>query len=484
LLKDDKFMSGNSIYSDSLDFQRQDGIPRPDELCNGSWSPSQKDYARLLHSPSFRRLQGKTQLFPSTESDFFRNRLTHSLEVAQIAAGIARRLNAKELPEWKTDAKIDVDLVQFSAIAHDLGHPPFGHNGEYALDQLMRAHGGYEGNAQTLRILSTTEKKLICYEGGSDSSSFGLNLTYRSLASVLKYDKKISAVRRNAPSPEKGYYSMDEDLVRRIKEHVAPNLEGYRKFKTIECSIMDVADDIAYSTYDLEDSLHAGFASPLHLVSTLNTDEHVRQTVFRKINEALHKAGHEVLLKHPEELLVCAADLFQMATDLSYEEEASPEAKNVAQHLAVYRKNQELTSDTLMRTRYTAQRVGSLIEEVELLRDNDFPQLSQVRLKRDAMIAVELFKHLNFELIIRSPLLSVIEHRGQKIVKQLFKSFMESDGNLLPEEWREEYSLAKNKGTSSARRVICDYVASLTDIHAAELHSRLFSDGQSVFKPL
>ena len=121
-------------------------------------SPYRRDVARLIHSPCFRRLQGKAQLFPSDEGDFFRNRLTHSLEVAQIASGIALNLNQNKKELSGTDHAIDVDLVHFAALAHDLGHPPFGHDGERALDQLMRPYGGFEGNAQTLRILARLEK--------------------------------------------------------------------------------------------------------------------------------------------------------------------------------------------------------------------------------------------------------------------------------------------------------------------------------------
>ncbi len=117
------------------------------------------DFARLVHSPAFRRLQGKTQLFPG-ESDFFRNRLTHSLEVAQIAKSIALKLNYEYFRDaTDEDHKISTDLVEFAALAHDLGHPPFGHNGEAALDECMRGIGGFEGNAQTLRILARLEKK-------------------------------------------------------------------------------------------------------------------------------------------------------------------------------------------------------------------------------------------------------------------------------------------------------------------------------------
>lgn len=121
-------------------------------------SDFRRDYARLVHSPAFRRLDGKTQLFPGVESDFFRNRLTHSLEVAQIAKSIALKLNYES--QFIADlGGIDTDLVEVAGLAHDLGHPPFGHNGELTLDQCMLAYGGFEGNAQTLRILSRLEKK-------------------------------------------------------------------------------------------------------------------------------------------------------------------------------------------------------------------------------------------------------------------------------------------------------------------------------------
>ena len=116
-----------------------------------------RDYARLIHSAAFRRLQGKTQLFPGGHSDFFRNRLTHSLEVAQIAKSIAIKIN--NTYSYFKQNNIDTDLVETAALAHDLGHPPFGHNGEAALNDCMRCAGGFEGNAQTLRILAKLEKR-------------------------------------------------------------------------------------------------------------------------------------------------------------------------------------------------------------------------------------------------------------------------------------------------------------------------------------
>ena len=153
-------------------------------------SAFRRDYARILHSPAFRRLQGKTQLFPSVEHDFFRNRLTHSLEVAQIAKSIALRLNDRD--SYFRACPIDTDIVETAALAHDLGHPPFGHNGERALDDCMKERGGFEGNAQSLRILSKLGKK-----EPQRFPEVGLNLTYRTLAAVLKYDSVIPIRRKS-----------------------------------------------------------------------------------------------------------------------------------------------------------------------------------------------------------------------------------------------------------------------------------------------
>jgi dGTPase len=164
-------------------------------------SDFRRDYARLIHCAAIRRLTGKTQLFPGFESDFFRNRLTHSMEVAQIAKSIAIKLNYEEDDFFSAVGPIDTDLVEIAGLAHDLGHPPFGHNGELALDRCMLKYGGFEGNAQTLRILARIEKKATNDpEGYGVLSSgldcrFGLDMCARTLASVLKYDRQIDLER-------------------------------------------------------------------------------------------------------------------------------------------------------------------------------------------------------------------------------------------------------------------------------------------------
>ncbi len=262
-------------------------------------SPWRRDYARLIHCPSFRRLQGKTQLFPGIESDFFRNRLTHSLEVAQIAKSIALKLN-HDLAVSGEKYEIDLDLVEFAALAHDLGHPPFGHFGEQILDEKMIDSGGFEGNAQTLRILAKLEKrelisrsKLGIAKNGKDNR-IGLNLSMRSLASILKYDQKIPSTsrlraiynkKRKKKSTEliKGYYHTEEEIVKEVRKKVCGGVNVLGEFKTIECRIMDIADDIAYSTYDLEDSFKAGFIKPIDLISV---SKELARNVIKKVHSS------------------------------------------------------------------------------------------------------------------------------------------------------------------------------------------------------
>lgn len=433
-------------------------------------TPFRRDYGRLLHSPSFRRLQGKTQLFPGHESDFFRNRLTHSLEVAQIAKGIAQQINSTNTA-FKGNG-IDLDLVEFAGLAHDLGHPPFGHNGEHALDDCMKKHGGFEGNAQTLRILSKVEKKVLRPEGGDadicgiSASGFdrrlGLNLTYRSLAAVLKYDKAIPLRRTKNSALEKGYYASERSLVEEIKAHVGTPASG-GKFKTIECQIMDIADDIAYSTYDLEDAMKGGFTHPMQLLAKV-----ADQSLFEKLYE---KVAKEVPGVSREDVFAAVTDLLVLDGGASHPIEQYTESKMIA-------------SDGKMRSGFSSALVGRFMRGVSAQANSGRDiRFSEIVVKRDIRIKIESLKHLNFLLTIMSPRLKVVEYRGYEVVKTIFETLDSEEGHLLlPDDLQKMYERLTD--TDSKKRLICDFVSGMTDRYAVEFYSRLKESGATIFKPI
>lgn len=203
-----------------------------------------RDRARILHSAALRRLAAKTQvLSPASDADFARNRLTHSLEVAQVGREIAGALG------------LSGDVVDAACLSHDLGHPPFGHNGERALNEWAADIGGFEGNAQSLRILTRLEAKVLAAE-----SSVGLNLTRATLDATCKYPWTVDDP---VPDPDGrlkfGVYPEDEDVFRWMREG-APD-----RVRCIEAEVMDLSDDIAYSVHDFEDAVVNGYVDVARL---------------------------------------------------------------------------------------------------------------------------------------------------------------------------------------------------------------------------
>jgi dGTPase len=219
-----------ALYACDPDHSRGRLFPEPPSKTR---SPFRRDCDRVIHSTAFRRLKHKTQVFVFHEGDHYRTRLTHSLEVAQVARALARQLG------------LDEDLTETLALAHDLGHPPFGHAGERALDKCLKAHGGFDHNAQALRVVTSLEHRYPEFDG--------LNLTWESLEGIVKHNGPLTE-RSGAPA---GRYSETGIAVGIADYNGKYDLELW-SFASLEAQVAAFADDIAYDAHDIDDGLRAG----------------------------------------------------------------------------------------------------------------------------------------------------------------------------------------------------------------------------------
>ncbi|CCN48334.1 putative Deoxyguanosinetriphosphate triphosphohydrolase [Vibrio nigripulchritudo MADA3029] len=411
--------------------------------------PFQRDRARILHSAAFRRLQAKTQVHGTGVNDFHRTRLTHSLEAAQLGSGIRAQVKRKQ-PEL-SDLLPTSSLMEALCLAHDIGHPPFGHGGEIALNYMMREHGGFEGNAQTFRIVTQLEPY---------TESHGMNLTRRALLGLIKYPALISETRSaSIPDsvsnqrklkasdwhPAKGIYDDDKSLFDWVLEPLSDNdklaFSAMRekdyssfehkktRFKSLDCSIMELADDIAYGIHDLEDAIVLG-------------------------------------LVHRNQWQEVAASQLAECGDKWFEENIQTISDKLFSGVHYQRKD---AIGGIVNALLTSISVAELPEskfDEPLLRWNATLEPSSER-------ALEIFKQFVSRYVIQIPEVQVVEYKGQQVIMDIFEAISGDPGRLLPDSTRIEW-LKAAESHDGGMRVITDFISSLTDGSAQRLHQQLF----------
>jgi dGTPase len=412
-----------------------------------------RDLSRLIHSSAFRRLQSKTQVLGLGESDFYRTRLTHSMEVAQIGVGILWHLN-KLQPELSKDILPTRSLMETICLAHDIGHPPFGHGGEIALNICMLEHGGFEGNGQTLRILS----KLDQYMKG-----YGLNPTRRTLLGILKYPSRYSRTMKNdaypielkAPlwankagscKPPKCYFDVDQNVIDFVLEPLSINdLDAFTKvfeqdkgkhskpkYHSIDTSIMELADDISYGVHDLEDGISLG------MITRLEWDE---------------------FFSSKKNLFDCFSKTYQEVMESIFSRDSSQRKIMIGSLVHFFISNTSI------------EFVKGFEFECNLLSHN-------AKMKRSARELLDGLQDCVVEYMIKNDNVQQLEFKGQKLIVELFEVFNSDPKRLLP---KSTYAKYKEQGENI--RVICDYVSGMTDDYAVRQFEKLFVPNKgSVFE--
>lgn len=339
----------------------------------------ERDRDRIIHCAAFRRLEYKTQVFVNHEGDYYRTRLTHSLEVAQIARGIARNLHLNE------------DLVEALALSHDLGHTPFGHTGEYILKRLMKDFGGFEHNQQSLRIVELLEQRYPSFDG--------LNLSWEVREGIIKHSSD--------------YDKAGSDAIK----HYRPEQRA-----TLEAQIIDLADEIAYNNHDIDDGLKAGYITLKDL-----TEVDLWQRTFDKV-------GH----KFPG-----LDDKRQILQTISY-------LIGELIHDLVNTTTENLTKNKIVTLADIRQQDKNLVSLS--------PEMGQLNRQLKKFLYKRLYRHSKVERM---------RVKAERFMTLLFENYMENP-TLLPERHQQRFD------KYGIERVICDYIASMTDRYAQDEYKRLY----------
>jgi dGTPase len=360
-------------------------------------SPFQRDRDRIIHSSAFRRLKHKTQVFVEHEGDYYRTRLTHSIEVAQVARTIAGVLG------------LNTDLAEAIALAHDLGHTPFGHTGEYALAELMQPYGGFDHNAQALRIVTRLERHYADFDG--------LNLTWESLEGIAKHNGPVTGPNADAKHAGPLPYALAEvNALWDLELHTHASAEA---------QVAAIADDVAYSHHDLHDGLRSGLFTEADLM-----DLPVTGPAFAEVDALYpgldkmrrrHEALRRVFGRMVEDVIAVAKNRLDAAQPKSVEE---------IRHL------------------------GTTV----------------IRFSKPLYQELKAIRSFLFTRMYRAPSVVVMRKQVTEVVNGLFPLYL-AQPDLLPAEWRHDIAAATSE--TELARIVADYVAGMTDRFALQEGARL-----------
>lgn len=388
-------------------------------------TPFQIDRDRIIHSSEFRRLQGKTQVFLPGHYDFYRTRLTHSIEVAQIGRSICYYLLNNEKEKLSDDYYIDPDLVESVCLAHDLGHPPFGHAGERTLNRLMGKYGGFEGNAQTLRLITD-----VFYKG--TSTRRGMKPVRAFVDGILKYKSLFG----NLDNPH-NHFIYDEqqsfiDFVfdNRTLPHELKQGEPLNSFKSIECQIMDWADDTAYAVNDIVDSIFGGFISIINLVTWAADNQNISEKEAKYIDE-----------------------IIEWIKEGNYKAKFGSQIGQFIQACSLEERN-TFMNDITNRYKYI------------------------LRIDPEIQAKADFYKRISVELVFHSSNLHQMEYKGNVMLKKMFRLLEKNYiKKVEPIKLLPDYSdkiIRSEPDKQKRARLVCDYISGMTDAFAMRTYKRLF----------
>ncbi|MCE1236565.1 MAG: deoxyguanosinetriphosphate triphosphohydrolase [Hyphomicrobiales bacterium] len=378
-----------------------------DESSSPTRTPFQRDRDRIIHSTAFRRLAHKTQVFLPHDGDHYRSRLTHTIEVAQIARALARAF------------RLDEDLAEALALGHDLGHTPFGHAGERAMERAMADFGGFDHNAQTLRIVTKLERRYAGFDG--------LNLTWETLEGLVKHNGPLTDAAGRPLAPAHGQHDAPAELPFGVRDYARGQDLWLSTWPSLEAQCAAIADDIAYDAHDIDDGLRARLIEIDELVDLPIVGAAIAEVRARHPGLERARLKQEVIRR-----IITAMVEDVIGASLARLEAAAPGSAD------------------------EVRRAGRAL----------------VGFSAELAAADRAIKTFLFSRVYRSEAVMRPMRAAEQVVEELFAAFL-ADPETLPEEWR--FGSETGDRDRAARR-ICDYVAGMTDRYAVAEHRRVCGD--------